>query len=211
MVHYAGYTPRFHPSDFATRCLDGVGADWPITYDELRAPLRTGGTGAAGGGAGLAMAGTSSLPALPHPSPVQPAHLAKGPNASGIRMRAVPVGITNGVFGNRPHCIYRGYCLQGCKVNAKASPYVTHLPDALAHAIEIRAGCMATRSRSTRPAAGPSAWPTSATANGSSGWFGPGWWRWPATPSRRRACCSTPPRPGSRTGWATTTIKSAAT
>jgi len=30
-------------------------------------------------------------------------------------------------------------------VNAKASPYVTHLPDALAHAVEIRANCMATR------------------------------------------------------------------
>ena len=25
MVHYAGYTPRFHPSDFETRTRDGVG------------------------------------------------------------------------------------------------------------------------------------------------------------------------------------------
>ena len=32
MVHYAGYAPRFHPSDFRTRSLDGVGADWPISY-----------------------------------------------------------------------------------------------------------------------------------------------------------------------------------
>ncbi|HET9074440.1 MAG TPA: NAD(P)-binding protein, partial [Solirubrobacteraceae bacterium] len=29
MIHYAGYTPRFHPSDFAVRSRDGVGADWP--------------------------------------------------------------------------------------------------------------------------------------------------------------------------------------
>ena len=27
MVHYAGYTPRLHPSDFATLSADGVGAD----------------------------------------------------------------------------------------------------------------------------------------------------------------------------------------
>ncbi len=27
MVHYAGYTPRFHPSDFITATLDGVGAE----------------------------------------------------------------------------------------------------------------------------------------------------------------------------------------
>ena len=35
MVHYAGYAPRFHPSDFATRSLDGVGADWSFGYREL--------------------------------------------------------------------------------------------------------------------------------------------------------------------------------
>ena len=32
MIHYAGHTPRFHPSDFMTATLDGVGADWPLTY-----------------------------------------------------------------------------------------------------------------------------------------------------------------------------------
>ena len=35
-------------------------------------------------------------------------------------MRVGPVAIPNGTFGHRPHCIYRGFCLQGCKVNAKA-------------------------------------------------------------------------------------------
>jgi choline dehydrogenase-like flavoprotein len=60
-------------------------------------------------------------------------------------MRVGPVAITNGVFGNRPHCIYRGFCLQGCKVNAKASPLVTHIPDAIEHGVEVRADSMATR------------------------------------------------------------------
>ena len=36
MVHYAGYTPRFHPSDFHTYTRDGVGADWPIDYADLK-------------------------------------------------------------------------------------------------------------------------------------------------------------------------------
>ncbi|MGH3196396.1 MAG: GMC family oxidoreductase N-terminal domain-containing protein, partial [Streptosporangiaceae bacterium] len=30
-------------------------------------------------------------------------------------------------------------------MNAKASPYVTHLPDALAHGVEVRARCTAVR------------------------------------------------------------------
>jgi choline dehydrogenase-like flavoprotein len=55
--------------------------------------------------------------------------------------RVGPVAIPNGRFGNRSHCIYRGFCLQGCKVNAKASPLITHVPDALAHGAEIRADC----------------------------------------------------------------------
>jgi choline dehydrogenase-like flavoprotein len=54
------------------------------------------------------------------------------------------VAIANGRFGNRQHCIYRGFCLQGCKVNAKASPLITHIPDALAHGAEIRADAMVT-------------------------------------------------------------------
>ena len=55
------------------------------------------------------------------------------------------MAIPNGRFGNRPHCIYRGFCLQGCKVNAKASPLITHIPDALAHGAEVRAEAMVTR------------------------------------------------------------------
>jgi len=66
----------------------------------------------------------------------------RGAARLGIRAQVGPVAIANGRFGNRPHCIYRGFCLQGCKVNAKASPLITHVPDALAHGGEVRANCM---------------------------------------------------------------------
>jgi choline dehydrogenase-like flavoprotein len=36
MVHYAGYTPRFHPSDFHTHSSDGVGVDWPLRAGRTR-------------------------------------------------------------------------------------------------------------------------------------------------------------------------------
>src|ERR687888_6167 len=36
MTHFAGYVPRFHPSDFEVRTRDGVGADWPISYLDLK-------------------------------------------------------------------------------------------------------------------------------------------------------------------------------
>ena len=103
-------------------------------------------------------------------------------------MRVGPVGITNGTFGNRPHCIYRGFCLQGCKVNAKASPLVTHIPDAIEHGAEIRADCMVTQVEvdDSQRAGHRRTLPARRRASASSA---PTRSRWPATRSRRRGCC----------------------
>jgi choline dehydrogenase-like flavoprotein len=145
MVHYAGYTPRFHPSDFRTYSTDGVGANWPISYDDIRPHYETVERELPVAGQNWPWGHPHKYPFSPHPISEAAAVIWRGAIAQGIKMRVGPVGIVNGTFGNRPHCIYRGWCLQGCKVNAKASPYVTHLPDALAHRVEIRAGCMAAR------------------------------------------------------------------
>src|SRR5579871_1718104 len=145
MIHYAGYTPRFHPSDFETRSRDGVGEDWPISYDELRDHYRLLEHELPVAGQDWPWGDPHGYPHAPHPICGAAERAWAGARAAGIEMRVGPVAITNGVFGNRPHCIYRGFCLQGCKVNAKASPLVTHVPDALAHGAEIRADCMASR------------------------------------------------------------------
>ena len=34
-ITYAAHFPRFHPSDFRTRSLDGVGEDWPLDWKQL--------------------------------------------------------------------------------------------------------------------------------------------------------------------------------
>jgi choline dehydrogenase-like flavoprotein len=145
MVHYAGYTPRLHPSDFQTFTADRVGADWPISYDDLRpfyAALEQ----------ELPVAGDAwpwgdphRYPHRPHPIGGNGEIFLRGARAVGIEAHVGPVAIPNGRFGNRPHCIYRGFCLQGCKVNAKASPLITHIPDALANGAEIRPDCMVSR------------------------------------------------------------------
>jgi choline dehydrogenase-like flavoprotein len=145
MVHYAGYCPRFHPSDLETKRRDGVGADWPITYDDLRDHYVRVERELPVAGQDWPWPEPHRYPHSPHPITGAAETIWRGARRCGIEMRVGPVGITNGAFGNRPHCIYRGFCLQGCKVNAKASPYVTHLPDAIAHGVEVRASCMATK------------------------------------------------------------------
>src|SRR5438132_464781 len=86
-----------------------------------------------------------TYPHGPHPLSAGASKAWQGAIDCGIAMRVGPVAIVNGTFGNRPHCIYRGFCLQACKVNAKASPLITHIPDALAHGAEVRADSMVTR------------------------------------------------------------------
>jgi choline dehydrogenase-like flavoprotein len=144
-IHYAAFCPRLHPSDFRTRTLDGVGADWPISYGELEpyyeAMERE-----------YPVSGPASYPwGKPHGYPYRPKQagtaglkLAEGCYKLGIRVcEGGPIGINAGTQGLRPHCIFRGFCLYGCKVGAKASTMITHVPDAIAHGAEIRTNCMA--------------------------------------------------------------------
>jgi choline dehydrogenase-like flavoprotein len=138
MVHYAGYVPRFHPSDFHTYSADGVGADWPISYDTLRPYYEQIEAELPVAGQDWPWGDPHRYPHSPHPVGGNGQIALRGAAKLGIEMRVGPVAIANGRFGNRPHCIYRGFCLQGCKVNAKASPLITHIPDALAHGAEIR-------------------------------------------------------------------------
>ncbi len=143
MIHYAGYCPRFHPSDFEVRSRDGVGEDWPIAYSDLKRHYERLELELPVAGDYWPWGDPHGYPHSPHPVAGGAEIAWEGARRLGIEIKVGPVGITNGSFGNRPHCIYRGFCLQACKVNAKASPLVTHIPDAIEHGAEIRADCMA--------------------------------------------------------------------
>jgi choline dehydrogenase-like flavoprotein len=145
MAHFAGYTPRFHPSDFEVRTRDGVAVDWPISYWDLKASFERLERELPVAGEHWPWGDPHDYPHGPHPVAGAASVAWEGARNHGIEMRVGPVSITNGSFGNRPHCIYRGFCLEGCKVNAKASPLITHFPDAIERGCEVRAGCMVTR------------------------------------------------------------------
>ncbi len=146
-VHWAAFAPRFHPSDFRVYSEDGVGADWPISYWDLKPyyalmerELPVSGT------AYFPWGDPHGYPYGPHPTTGVPDVLVKGCTALGIPVSAGgPVAINAGAHNDRPHCIYRGFCIQGCKVGAKFSTLVVHVPDALRHGAEIRDRCMVAR------------------------------------------------------------------
>lgn len=146
-VHWASFTPRLHPSDFRIHSNDGVGVDWPIAYDDLRPyyelierelPVA--------GPAYYPWGDPHNYPYAPHPLGGVGDALVRGCTNLGIGVVAGgPVAILSGSRADRPHCIYRGFCIQGCKVGAKASTLITHVPDAIANGAEIRANCMVGR------------------------------------------------------------------
>lgn len=146
-VHWAAFTPRLHPSDFEVYTRDGVGTDWPISYWdlkpyyellELEMPVA--------GPAYYPWGDPHGYAFGPHPMGGVGNSLIKGCTALGIDVSiGGPVAILSGSRGNRPHCIYRGFCIQGCKVGAKASTLITHVPDALENGAEIRDRCMVSR------------------------------------------------------------------
>jgi choline dehydrogenase-like flavoprotein len=146
-VHWASFVPRFHPSDFEVYTRDGVGADWPLTYEQIEPyyalieqemPVA--------GPAWYPWGKPHGYPYGPHPMGGVGNTLIRGCTALGIPVSAGgPVAILSASHGDRPHCIYRGFCIQGCKVGAKASTLITHVPDALKHGAEIRDTCMVSR------------------------------------------------------------------
>jgi choline dehydrogenase-like flavoprotein len=139
-VHWASFTPRLHPSDFRVYSEDGVAVDWPFPYEELKPYYEL-----------LELEMPVSGPAYypwgdphgyaygPHPMGGVGDVFIRGCTKLGIRVSVGgPVAILAGSHGDRQHCIYRGFCIQGCKVGAKASTLITHVPDALASGAEIR-------------------------------------------------------------------------
>ncbi len=146
-VHWAGFTPRFHPSDFTVLQDTGLGADWPISYWDLKPyyelmekeiPVS--------GPAYFPWGDPHGYAYAPHPPAGVSNILLKGCTEMGIGVSAGgPVAINAGSHADRPHCIYRGFCIQGCKVGAKQSTLVSHVPDALRYKAEIRDNCMVSR------------------------------------------------------------------
>jgi len=146
-VHWAAFVPRLHPSDFRTKTNDGVGEDWPLAYADLKPYYELiEREMPAAGPAYFPWGDPHGYPYGPHPLGGPGNILLEGCTRLGIRACAGgPVAILSGSRADRPHCIYRGFCIQGCKVGAKQSTLISHIPDALAHGAEVRDLSMAAR------------------------------------------------------------------
>ena len=142
-VLYAGHFPRFHPSDFRVKSLDGVADDWPIDYATL-APFyaeneRIMGVSGLNGDPAYPSGNSEVMPPLPLGKSGEA--VARGFNALGWHWWPSDVAIATREHEGRAPCINLGACLAGCAQGAKGSTDVTYWPLAERAGVELRTGC----------------------------------------------------------------------
>jgi choline dehydrogenase-like flavoprotein len=142
-ILYAAHFPRFHPSDFRARTLDGVAEDWPVDYAQLE-PFYNENDRMMG------VAGLAGDPACPPKQPpLGPVPLgqlgetvARGFNELGWHWWPSDSAIATAPYEGRDKCTNLGACLMGCAQGAKASTDITYWPAAIRAGVELK-----TRSR----------------------------------------------------------------
>jgi choline dehydrogenase-like flavoprotein len=128
---WLGVAPRFHPADFRTYSTEGVGADWPISYEDLRPYYaKVEREFGIAGECGRFAPEQYELPMPPHRMNWHAQVLARGARKLGAHPFAPPIGINSVDYDGRPACIYCGWCGSGCPTGAKATASATYLAQA---------------------------------------------------------------------------------
>ena len=139
-VGFAGNYWRMNPSDFRVRSLDGVGADWPLQYEDL-APYYTMNEAEVG------VAGLAGDPCGPErdPLPLPPAPLGRpgellrdAYEKLGWYWWPTEQSIITTDYRGRKACDNRGWCPFGCPEGSLSTVDVSYWPAALKSGVELR-------------------------------------------------------------------------
>jgi quinoprotein glucose dehydrogenase len=127
-MHWGAVTPRFSPEDFKQHSLYGVGADWPLTYEELDPFYQEAeelmGVAGEQGPEDLDPRGKPfPLPSIPLTYNLD--LLKKWASSAGIAMWSQPAAKNSIPYRGRPQCCRNDTCSPICPIGAKYSPDFT--------------------------------------------------------------------------------------
>ncbi|MFO7856807.1 MAG: GMC family oxidoreductase [Paracoccaceae bacterium] len=132
-LHWGAHFPRFRPSDFKVRSLDGVADDWPLSYDDLaphyEANDRIMGVSGLAGDPGNPPRGPRQTPPLPIGEGAR--RLAAAFDRLGWHWWVSDAAINAAPYGGRGACNHCGPCDLGCPTGARSSTDLTYWPLAL--------------------------------------------------------------------------------
>jgi choline dehydrogenase-like flavoprotein len=141
-IHFGAQWARMRPSDFTVRSTEGIGDDWPVTYEEMlpfyeRLDREMSISGTAGDPAYPPAAGPP-LPGLPIGKIGRKA--ADGMNALGWHWWPAAHAIPSEATATQQPCARRGVCMFGCPEGAKGSTDLTLWPKAIAAGAKLVTG-----------------------------------------------------------------------
>jgi choline dehydrogenase-like flavoprotein len=138
-VIFSGHFPRFHPSDFKSKTLSGVGDDWPIDYLDLKPyyELNENILGVSG------LSGDPKYPDIKNLAPPIPMgrigeKIGAAFNQLGWHWWPSYSAIVTRKFGDRNVCINLGPCNTGCSQGAKSSADVSYWPLAIKAGVKLQ-------------------------------------------------------------------------
>ena len=162
--HWLGTTLRHLPNDFKVQTLYGVGADWPITYDDLEpwyleAEQALGVAGDSQEDLGSPRSGDYPLPPLPLTYLDKQIAMAVAP--LGMTVKLTPQARNSHTYDGRPPCCGSATCVPICPIGAKydASVHARKaealgaqiMDKAVVHFVEVNADGLVTGVRFKRP------------------------------------------------------------
>jgi choline dehydrogenase-like flavoprotein len=131
--HWGRISLRFGPDDFRRRSLDGLGDDWPITYEDLKPYYDRVDTlvGIFGSREGLPNEPDGIFQPPPRPRCYE-LLIKEAADKLAIPCIASRLSILTQPLNGRPACHYCGQCGRGCSAHANFSSPSVLLPPALA-------------------------------------------------------------------------------
>ncbi|MDA2933077.1 GMC family oxidoreductase [Acidobacteria bacterium AH-259-D05] len=142
-VHYSAVSLRFHRSDFRMKSDDGVGEDWPITYEELepyydRVERML---GVSGSNINPFDESRGPYPLPPHQLNANSHIIANGAAKLGLHTVPSPLAIISRNYDGRFACNQCGFCFEGCRMTSKSSVDLVYVPRAEKYGALIRPNC----------------------------------------------------------------------
>jgi len=142
--HWGRISLRFGPDDFQRKSVDGLGDNWPITYDDIKPYYDRVDdlVGIFGSREGLRNHPDGNF--LPPPKP-RCYELYVKQAADKLNVTCIPgrLSILTQVHNGRPACHYCGQCNRGCATNSNFSSTNVLIPPARAtNKLTLMTGCM---------------------------------------------------------------------
>ena len=134
--HWARVALRFGPYDFKPHSRDGLGTDWPISYDDLapwydKVERLIGVTGGAEGFENVPASPPGCLQPPP-PAKVYERLVTRAFKSMGIPTAPVHAAILTQPLSGRAACMYATPCYRGCSIKANFQSTTVLIPPALA-------------------------------------------------------------------------------